>query len=332
MEELILKVVVGLNSEYPDLDQLKIRSIIEVALDGFEVKKEERALAVEGNILDFVQMYLISRKIEGLSEETLKDYYRKLLVFSRWVPKNIDKISTLDIRKFLFEYEKERNIKKSSLDNIQTIVKTFFKWLQSEGFLEKSPAEKLKNIKTEKVLKKALTQEEVERLREYGCKKTRERALLELLLSSGARVSEVAQLDIKNINWNDRRVTILGKGNKEREIYFSERAKVHLLKYLDSRKQHKSEALFISHVKPFERISIRTIQTDIKKIGERANLPFSLHPHLLRHTMATLAYSSGVPLPIIQEMLGHSDPSTTQIYAELDRERVRDAHNRFVNI
>ena len=105
-----------------------------------------------------------------------------------------------------------------------------------------------------------------------------------------------------------------------------------MLKYLDSRKEHESEALFISYVKPFERISVRTIQADIKKIGERAGLSCSLHPHLLRHTMATLAYSSGVPLPIIQEMLGHSDPSTTQIYAELDRERVRDAHNRFVNI
>ena len=332
MEELILKIVIGLSEEYPDLDQLKIRTILEISLEGFNIVKEDRSLATKGNILDFIQIYLVSRKIEGLSQETLKDYYRKLLVFSQWVPMNIDEISTLDIRKFLFEYEKERGIKKSSLDNIQTIIKTFFKWLQSEGYLEKSPAEKLKSIKTEKVLKKALTQEEVERLREYGCEKLRERALLELLLSSGARVSEVAQLDVKNINWNDRRVTILGKGSKEREIYFSERTKVHLLKYLDSRKQHKSEALFISHVKPFERISIRTIQTDIKKIGERANLPFSLHPHLLRHTMATLAYSSGVSLPIIQEMLGHSDPSTTQIYAELDRERVRDAHNRFVNI
>lgn len=331
IERLIIEILIKLTEVEPNIDQQKVREILQISLDQYKIEEKETSLALRNNIMEYVNFFLVTRKIDGLSEATLKEYQIKLRVFSEWVPLNIDQIKANDIRKFLFDYQRERGLKKNSLNTYQTVLKTFFNWLEEEEYIERSPARKLNNIKTEKRIRKALTQEQVEKLRVDGCITLRQKALFEFILSTGARISEIQQLDTSNISWAEKKVRVIGKGNKEREIYFSEKAKLHLQKYIESRPS-KEEPIFISSRKPYARLSVRSLQNEIAQIGKNASLDQPLYPHLLRHTMATIAYLSGVPLPIIQELLGHSDPSTTQIYAELDKNTIKEAHRRFINI
>jgi integrase/recombinase XerD len=200
-------------------------------------------------------------------------------------------------------------------------LKSFFGWLELEEYIPKDPTRKLKAYKLPKRLRKSLTVEELEMLRD-SCKTLRERSILEWIFSTGCRLSEVINTDIDDLNFKDYSVRVIGKGNKEREVYFSPKAKLYLDKYLASRKD-SCPALFVTLRKPIHRLGARGIQKEVDKIAVKAGFDKAVFPHLLRHTMATLGVQSGAKLTTIQHLLGHDDPSTTQIYAETSLEEVR---------
>ncbi|MFQ9125643.1 MAG: tyrosine-type recombinase/integrase [Butyricicoccaceae bacterium] len=143
---------------------------------------------------------------------------------------------------------------------------------------------------------------------------TRRRRSSSSLVSSGCRVSEVAGLRVDDIDWRDRKCKVIGKGNKERTVYFSVRAKLMLQLYIEGRKG--GEALFSSSRAPYEPLSDRGIEKIISKLGKRIGMERPLYPHLMRHTFASHALNCGMELTIIQHLLGHSDPKTTLIYAK----------------
>lgn len=130
------------------------------------------------------------------------------------------------------------------------------------------------------------------------------------------------ETNIEDLHFNDNSLRVIGKGNKEREVYFSPKAKLYLEKYITQRKD-SSPALFVSSKYPYSRMGVRSIEKEIANIAVRTGLNKSVYPHLLRHTMATLAIQSGAKLTTIQHLLGHTDPSTTQIYAETSMEDVK---------
>jgi integrase/recombinase XerD len=216
-------------------------------------------------------------------------------------------------------------LKMSTIRKKLSILKSFFSWLVSVGYIKRDPTTKLKAPKDEYRLPKSLSIEELEMLRE-SCDTVRQRAFLEVLYATGCRLSEVYGLDKADINLQIISTFVIGKGDKHREVYFSIRAMYHLDKYLKGR----NEALMITERKPYRRLSKRGIQREIEIIAQRAGLQDKVSPHVLRHTFATLTLNNGAELVAIQELLGHSSPDTTLRYAKITHERKREQHKKYL--
>ena len=197
-----------------------------------------------------------------------------------------------------------------------------------EDIIKKNPMRKIKSLKIDRMkARRPLTPEELERLRD-GCQGYREKALVEFLVSTGCRLSEVAGIRVDQIDWQARRVTVTGKGCKQRGVYFGVRAKLMLQEYLAGRKG--GTALFASSRAPYGPMSPRAIGKALQRIGERAGEPRRIHPHLMRHTFATNALHGGMDITVIQHLLGHTDPKTTLIYAELRPDAIRYAYETVI--
>lgn len=275
-----------------------------------------------------IKYYLGAKKIDGLSERTLKNYKANLESFAAKVEKSTAKITTDDIRGYIAYLDETRHLKETSLQTHINTLRAFFGWLTVDEKIKKNPMAKIKSLKLDKKgARQALTVEELERLRD-ACVTYREKALIEFLVSSGCRLSEVAQLRAADLNLADRSVQVTGKGDKDRVVYFSVRARLMVQEYIVQRKG--GDGLFVSSKSPYEPLKPRAIQRIVHSLSERAGLEGRVHPHLLRHTFATHALNGGMDVTVIQRLLGHEDIATTQIYAELNEEGVRHQYNKYV--
>ncbi|ACQ52724.1 integrase [Clostridium botulinum] len=317
-EEVVIKLVGKLSLEFPEIDQRKVRTIAEEVLYKYRVLPEETGL-VTSDIEEKLQIYLASKKLDGLSLKTLKNYQYNLAIFADHLRKPLGTITTMDLRMFLAV--RCKNMKATSVNGQISILKSFFGWLHDEEYIPKNPAKKLKQTKEPKRLRHAMTEEEVELLRQAS-KTDREKALVEFLISTGCRLSEVVGVNKDDLNWHEMSLNVIGKGNKERKVYFSTKAKILLKKYLLTRKDD-NEALFVTSKRPHGRLGGRSVQREIKKIANRAGLNKSVYPHLFRHSFATCKINSGMPLPVLQHIMGHESPSTTQVYAQLSEENIK---------
>lgn len=272
--------------------------------------------------------YLGAKRIDGLSPQTLKNYKYTLEMFAQRVSKSVSKITTDDIRAYITYLGDSRELKETSLQTHINTLRAFFGWLHTEEKIKKNPMLKIRSLKLDKKnARQALSVEELERLRD-ACTGYREKALVEFLVSTGCRLSEVARLHIDDLNFNDRTVLVTGKGDKDRQVYFSVRARLMLQEYIKQRKG--GTGLFVSSKTPYELLKQRAIQRIVHTVSERAGLSGRVHPHLLRHTFATLALNSGMDVTVIQRLLGHEDIATTQIYASMNEEVVKHQYNKYV--
>ncbi|PGT89229.1 site-specific tyrosine recombinase/integron integrase [Bacillus sp. AFS040349] len=322
--EHLISEIVGYISELVPIDVVKTKNKLSQVISPYHVQLVEND-EVHPDLHEKIKLFLSSKKIEGLSKNTLDSYKLELRIFSEQVKKRTNEISTADIRVFLGSFE---HLKMSSVSRKLSVLKSFFGWLTFEELLDRDPTAKLKPPKKEKRLPKALNIEELEMLRE-ACKTNRQRALIEVLYATGCRLSEVQQLNQRDIDFNTQSCKVIGKGDKEREVYFSFKAIYHLRKYLMNRLDDE-QALFVTERKPFRRLSHRGIQREIGIIAKEAKLEKMVSPHTLRHTFATLTINNGADLVAVQHLLGHSDPSTTQGYAVLSEERKRQAHKKYL--
>lgn len=325
-EEVIIKILGKVMLEQPEVDHLKLRGILEEVLYDYDVQTTCQALVPVNDIPSRVMLFIASKKLDGLAQSTLNGYVLHLKRFARFMNKNLSDISTMDIRMYLAAYSKT-GVKASTISTEISILKSFFTWLENEDYINKSPMRKIKQTKKEKRIVKALNIEELEQLRE-ACVDIRERALLEVLYATGCRLSEVVGLNRSDIDWQNMSARVIGKGNKERIVYFSHKAFFHLRKYLMSR-QDENEALFVTERRPHNRLGNRAIQRDIKEIAARTSITKNVHPHVLRHTFATLKLENGARLSDIQALLGHSDPSTTQTYAQTSEHSMHEAYLKY---
>ena len=261
-----------------------------------------------------IKYYLGAKRIDGLSDKTLGNYRCNLEMFAARVNKSAAKVTTDDIRGYISYLDETRHLKDTSLQTHINTLRAFFGWLHTEERIKKNPMAKIKSLK-------------LERLRD-ACKTYREKALIEFLVSTGCRLSEVAQLRAADLNLADRSVQVTGKGDKDRVVYFSVRARLMIEEYMMQRKG--GDGLFVSSKSPYEPLKPRAIQRIVHSLSERAGLEGRVHPHLLRHTFATHALNGGMDVTVIQRLLGHEDIATTQIYAELNEEGVRHQYNKYV--
>lgn len=321
--EVIIKLVGRLSLEFPDIDQLKIREIAEGVLYKYDVFPQETGL-ITTDVEEKLQLYLAVKKMDGLSPRTLKNYNYNLLIFASYIRKPLSTVTAMDLRMYLAQ--RCKNMKPGSVNAQIYILKSFFGWLYIEEYIPKNPTLKLKSTKEPKRLRKPLNDEEVELLRQ-ACKTEREKAILEFLVSSGTRLSEIVGIDKSDINWHELSLNVIGKGNKERKVYFSVKAKILLKKYLDSRNDNCS-ALFVTSRRPHGRLGNRSIERDISKIAARAGFDKSVYPHLFRHSYASHNINAGMPLHILQKLMGHESADTTLIYAEISDENIQHEYKK----
>ena len=275
-----------------------------------------------------VEAFLAAKRIDGCRPKTIKGYRERLKMFMTQCSKPVQAITTDDLREYLAYLVDERHLMDNSVQAHINTLRSFFSWLVDEDNIRKSPMRKIKSLKIDKLRSRhPLTAEQLELVRD-GCRGYKEKALVEFLVSSGCRVSEVAGLRVDDIDWRDRKCKVSGKGNKERTVYFSVRAKLMLQLYIAERRG--GEALFASSRAPYEPLTDRGIEKMISKLGKRIGMERPLYPHLMRHTFASHALNCGMELTIIQHLLGHSDPKTTLIYAEIDPIRVQYEYNRMI--
>lgn len=251
MEEKIVKVLNEM-SAYLTIAQMK--KLQEIMLDTFAENKIEKSNVANN---DFLQMFLDAKKIEGCSGRTIQYYQTTILhMFSKMnVP--IRKITTEEIRAYLSEYQENSHCTNVTVDNIRRNISSFFSWLEEEDYILKSPMKRIHKIKTKTVVKSVISDEGIEKLRDY-CTESRDLAIIDLLYSTGIRVGELVNLNIDDIDLEGRECVVYGKGNKERRVYFDAKAKVHLKRYMEERQdksrvkeqvkqilKYKPEAVFV---------------------------------------------------------------------------------------
>jgi site-specific recombinase XerD len=272
-------------------------------------------------------LFISSKRVEGCSEKTLKYYFATIDCMLQTVVKEIEDITTNDLRFYLANYQENKKSSKVTIDNMRRIFSSYFSWLEDEDYILKSPVRRIHKVKTGKLVKETLTDENLEVLRDSSLD-VRDLAMIDLLASTGMRVGELVKINKVDIDFHERECVVFGKGNSEREVYFDARTKIHLKQYLDSRKD-ENPALFVSLSKPHNRLSIGGVEVRLRKLGAIANIT-KVHPHKFRRTLATMAIDKGMPIEQVQKLLGHVKIDTTMHYAMVNQNNVKIAHRKFI--
>jgi len=294
----------------------------------FNYKIEESKFQKTEEKTDLLNLFLSAKRIEGCSEKTLRYYNATNTNLIKSTNKEIKKIETEDIRDYLTRYQNNNNLKRVSIDNIRRILSSFFSWLEDENYILKSPARRIRKVKTIYNVKETYSDEELELMRN-NFQEPRDKAIINLLASTGMRIGEMVLLNKNDINFNERECIVFGKGNKERIVYFDARTKIHLLNYLKTRNDD-NPALFITLRDPFNRISIGGIEKRLKIIGNKIGLD-RIHPHKFRRTLATMAIDKGMPIEQLQHLLGHRKIDTTLQYAMVKQSNVKFSHRKYLS-
>lgn len=305
------------------LGEEQMRQLHEVLCDCLSSSEEKS----ESKTVDLIQLFLAAKRVEGCSNKTVHYYESTIRNAVEKIDKDVVKITTDDLRMFLDGYQEENNISKVTVDNIRRILSSFFAWLEDEDYIVKSPVRRIHKVKTCKTVKETYTDEALEIMRDE-CDGLRDLAMIDLLASAGMRVGELVKLNRDDIDFENRECVVLGKGNKQRKVYFDARTKLHLQKYLNSR-EDSNEALFVSLQKPYNRLLISGVEIRLRNLGEKLNL-HKVHPHKFRRTLATTAIDKGMPIEQVQQLLGHQSIDTTLQYAMVNQNNVKQSHRKFI--
>lgn len=274
-----------------------------------------------------LEAFLAAKSIEGCSKKTIAYYELTISKALTAIDKPILRMTTQDLRAYLSDYQASRGSSAVTINNMRRVLSSFFSWLEDEGVLLKSPMRRIKAIKTPTKVKATFTSEQVERMREAApC--SRDLAIIDLLTTTGMRVSELVGLDRDDFDIEKRECVVLGKGNKERTVYFDDRTKMHLTAYFDAR-DDDNVAAFLCRNDHSRRLGKDGVEKAVRKIGERAGVEHA-HPHKFRRTLATRAIGKGMPIEQVQHLLGHQRIDTTLHYAMVDEVNVKMSHRRFI--
>ena len=306
----------------------KLKGVLEHKLWNVEIVNKTVEDSFDKSNEEFTELFISAKRVEGCSSKTLRYYLATINKMTDTVGKHITKITTEDLRKYLSDYHEENNCSKSNIDNIRRILSSFFSWLEDEDYILKSPVRRIHKIKSAKTVKETYTDEMLECMRD-NCGSLRDLAIIDMLASTGMRVGELVHLNIEDVDFENRECVVLGKGSKERPVYFDARTKIHLRNYLESRNDD-NPALFVSMLKPYNRLKISGVEIRLRELGQKLDIT-KVHPHKFRRTFATRAIDKGMPIEQVQKLLGHSKIDTTMQYAMVDQENVKLSHRKFIS-
>lgn len=353
-DQLENELVIALTPYLKDLNGQDLKLRISMVLADYDVSRNERALTVyEGDINEMILMRFLSAKIaQGCSKRTIAYYGNSVRASLEQIGKPYNDVTAEDIRLYLAKRIYKDKVSKTTTNNERRNLSAFYSWLQREEILLKNPMTKVDAVKVTKAKKKAFEPLEIERIRD-ACRSRRETAMVEVLLSTWARVSEVTHIRIDDIH--DDHLIVHGKGDKDREVYLNAKAVLAVQNYLAERNDNNPylfpHARFAGDITKFASNTRRKKQCEwykedslvdveqpmdhgslervIRSIGKRAGVS-NTHPHRFRRTGATTALRNGMPLIQVSKLLGHENIGTTQIYLDVSDEELAQAHKRYV--
>ena len=328
MKDKFIEMVVGGMTDCLTGAQLeRLRSVLKITLQGVDLSCvcDKERVSHDNEVL--LSSFLSAKNIEGCSSKTIDYYQMTIQKFLNKIEKDLRMICTDDIRSYLTAYQQENGSSMVTIDNMRRIFSSFFSWLEDEDYIVKSPVRRIHKVRTEKLVKETISDEQLETLRD-SCEEIRDLAMIDFLASTGVRVGELVKINRADIDFQERQCVVLGKGNKERTVYFNARAKVHLLRYLAERDDGNA-ALFVGLNGEHRRLSIGGVEARLRWLGQRASV-CRIHPHKFRRTMATVAIDKGMPIEQVQRLLGHKKIDTTLHYAMVNQNNVKNAHRKYI--
>lgn len=321
---IIQSVMQALSGKADDDTINLVQDVLIMQLNAYEVMERCTEVAVrDDSAQGLLKKFLATKRVEGTADSTLQRYAEINGALIQYLGKPLAEITTYDIRFYLSMRRQIGKVSNRTLDGMRRCYSGFFGWLTAEGLIPHNPCAALAQIKSRKTVKRPYSASDMEKIRK-ACDNIRDLTLVDFLYCTGCRVSEVSKLDISDIDFERMECVVLGKGNKERKVYLTEVAAMHLQEYLASRKD-ASEALFAGKGKRLKKAGIEAI---IKKLGKTAGVE-NAHPHRYRRTLATNLLDRGMNIQDVAAILGHADLKTTQVYCYISQANVKAAYCKF---
>ena len=328
-EKLINRTLLELQ-DHLSADQLRrLKDVLTIECSKYLITEQKNEVAIYDETSDIAayKQFFVSKKLQGLSRGTLNLYMQTINLFMRIVRKPFSDVTTNDIRLFIANREMSDRVSKGTLSRERGCIVRFFKWLCNEEYIAKDPGTRVENIKVPKRKKQEFSELEVEKLRSATAN-SKEALVIELLLSTGCRVSELVSLNFRDYDQENDSITVVGKGNKQRTLYMNAKAKMALNHYLKD-VPHITGPLFFGQTVGKEMTSAG-VQKLVKRLGNRAGVA-NIHPHRFRRTAATLARKHGMPIELVMNFLGHESIDTTLKYSMIGDEELKLSHQKFVS-
>lgn len=321
---IIQKVTEALRGRADEDVLSMVQDVLVMQLNSYEVMERCTEVAVRDDSAEgMLKKFIATKRVEGTADSTLQRYAEINRALISYLGKPLEEVTTYDIRFYLSMRRQVGRVSNRTLDGMRRCYSSFFGWLAAERLIPHNPCAALAQIKSRKTVKKPYSPAEMEKMRKACCN-IRDLALVDFLYCTGCRVSEVSKLDISDVDFERMECVVLGKGNKERKVYLTEVAAMHLQEYLSSRNDN-SEALFAGKRKRLKKNGIEAI---VKKLGRKAGVE-NAHPHRYRRTLATNLLDRGMPIQDVAAILGHADLKTTQVYCYISQANVRAAYCKY---
>lgn len=312
--QLINQLLTSISHIVNDSNKLaKINARIESIICNYECRLiTTEIVPVNSEAKNILNHYLVSKKIAGLSENSLSLYKLYISDFIDKVNKELKEVTNLDIKLYLFNYQNMHKISNRTLESRRIIICSFFTWLFNNEYLPKNPAANIEPIKYEKIHRKSMSEMDLEKIRKYVTD-VRDTAIIEMLYSTGCRITELVTLNRDDIDFQSKEVMLFGKGAKHRVSFLNARAELSLKNYLKIRTDN-NPALFVSSKAPHERLKKFGIEKFIREMNNNISLTTYVTPHIFRHTTATMALNRGMNVVDVSKILGHAKLETTMEY------------------
>lgn len=354
-DELMNKLLCLVQSYDVPIDDLQSKMYLILSEYEIESRHTEVAVCNEDDITKYVRLFLISKRVSGRTERTLGAYKNGLRNFFEEVQKSPLDVTSDDIKMFIAMKEVRDGVSKYYQNHLLRILGSFYTWMQREEYLSQNPMNKVDSIKLPKTKKKAFTETDIEKIRLQVEGDDRLACIVEILLSTWCRISELCNMKISEISESGESVLIHGKGSKDRICYLNAKAQLYIKRYLGRRKDEneylfpkssKGLGIFSKSCKEFsvkpkdwwtckelvdehDHVDQGSIESNLRNLGKRAGVD-NVHPHRFRRTGATLALRRGMPIEQVSKLLGHESLETTQIYLDISEKELEQSHKKYV--
>lgn len=335
LDEVVTNIMYGLTGLIEEQERLnEAKAVLYMALSNVQLYKEETGVSTQvDNTSEWVRLFLASMLVRGCTESSVEAYRQEYKLFFFMVNKSVHDITTGDVRGYLAHCKLVRKNKDTTINNKTRMLRGLFKWLTEEEYITKDPMLRIRDNKVEHKVKEVFADEQITIIKDVArARRKRDIAIVDFLHQTGVRISEMTALDRKDIDFVGRECIVYGKGRKERPVYFSADAAVHLKEYLESRTDD-NPALFVGSRKPFGRLTNGAVRTMLRKLCEKDVRLDGLeaNPHKWRRQFVTDLLEKDVPLTLVADLAGHNNLNTTKDnYGNYSKLKAREAHRKYV--